>query len=131
MKISREAKRSARELFQLSVAGGQLDPARVREISGRLLESKPRGYFQILKEFTRLVRLELGKRHAVVESAFELIPFNQQALISAIGNKFGRDVTVEFQVEPSLIGGLRIKVGSDVWDGSLRTRLSEVAKELL
>ena len=72
MKISREARRTARGLLQLSLVHGHVDAVRVTEISDKLITDKPRSYIQILKEFTRLVRLELEKRSASVESAVEL-----------------------------------------------------------
>ena len=72
MKISREARRLARELFRLSLADGRLDANRVSAISERLIAEKPRSYLEVLKEFSRLVRLELERRHAIVESASPL-----------------------------------------------------------
>ena len=72
MKISREARRLARELFRLSLADGRLDASRVSAISERLIAEKPRSYLEVLKEFSRLVRLELERRHAIVESASPL-----------------------------------------------------------
>ena len=72
MKISREARRLARELFRLSLVHGRLDANRVSAISERLIVEKPRSYLEVLKEFSRLVRLELERRHAIVESATPL-----------------------------------------------------------
>jgi F-type H+-transporting ATPase subunit delta len=69
MKISKEARRFARELFQASLVNGRLDAKTVAELADRLIAEKPRSYVQILREFTRLVRLELERRHAVIESA--------------------------------------------------------------
>jgi len=128
MKISREARKAARELFNVSYVGGRLDGSRLSQISQRLVEQKPRGYFQILKELTRLVRLELDQRHAVVESASALPGAEQSALAQSLKTKFGSDISTDFQVNPSLLGGLRIKVGSDVWDGSISARLANFSK---
>lgn len=130
MKISREARRTARGLLQLSLANGHIDAARVTEISDRLVTDKPRSYIQILKEFTRLVRLELEKRRAVVESAIELDSAEKSKLESIIKSKFGADVSIEFTVTPALIGGVRIKLGSDVWDGSISARLTALQKAI-
>lgn len=128
MKISREARKAARELLNVSFVGHRLDGSRVSQISQRLVELKPRGYFQILKELTRLVRLELAKHHATVESPAPLSSSEQYNLEQSLKSKFGSDLTMEFQVNPSLLGGLRVKVGSDVWDGSIRARLANFSK---
>jgi F0F1-type ATP synthase, delta subunit (mitochondrial oligomycin sensitivity protein) len=128
MKISREARRAARELFRLTLVNGRVDAGRTKEISDRLVAERPRGYFEILKEFTRLVRLELSKRHAVIESAAELDAATVAEITGNLRKKFGDDITTEFHVNPSLIGGLRVKLGSDVWDGSIRSRLASLVK---
>jgi F-type H+-transporting ATPase subunit delta len=128
MKISREARRTARELFRLSLVNGRVDAGRVKEISDRLVAERPRGYFEILKEFTRLVRLELSKRHAVIESAAALEPATVKEITGNLHKKFGADITTEFVVNPALLGGLRVKLGSDVWDGSISSRLASLIK---
>ncbi len=130
MKISREARRTARGLLQLSLVNGHVDAARVSEISSTLVEKKPRSYVQILKELTRLVRLELEKRQAIVESAIDLDSAEKAKLESIIKQKFGADISTEFRVTPALIGGVRIKLGSDVWDGSISARLAALQKAI-
>jgi F-type H+-transporting ATPase subunit delta len=44
--------------------------------------------------------------------------------------KFSDDLTTEFVVDPTLLGGIRVRVGSDVWDGTLRNRLQRLEQEL-
>ncbi|HRJ71823.1 MAG TPA: F0F1 ATP synthase subunit delta [Terrimicrobiaceae bacterium] len=130
MKISREARRTARGLLQLSLVNGHVDAARTAEISSKVVSEKPRGYVQILKEFTRLVRLELDKRRAVVESALALDAAESSRLETSIKQKFGSDVSVEFRTTPDLLGGVRIQLGSDVWDGSISARLAALQKTI-
>ncbi len=130
MKISREARRLARELFRLSLADGRLDASRVSEISERLIAEKPRSYLEVLKEFSRLVRLELERRHAIVESASPLDERSAENIVNTLKEKFGDDITTEFRTSPDLLGGLRIKLGSDVWDGSISSRLASFSQQL-
>jgi len=130
MKLSREAKRTSRELLKLSFVNGRLDQARIQDVANRVIESKPRSYLSILKEYTRLVRLELAKRHAVIESPLALPADQAQSIEQNLKKQFGEDLTTEFQVNPSLLGGLRIKVGSDVWDGSIKARLTALTQQL-
>lgn len=130
MKISREARRLARDLFRLSLADGRLEASRVSAISERLIAEKPRSYLEILKEFSRLVRLELERRHAIVESASPLDERSATNIANILKQKFGNDITTEFRTSPDLLGGLRIKLGSDVWDGSISSRLATFSQQL-
>lgn len=130
MKISREARRTAREMFRLSLVNGHVDASRTELISAALVAERPRSYVAILKEFTRLVRLELSKRHAVIESAAVLDAASTQEITGNLQKKFGGDITTEFLINPALLGGLRIKLGSDVWDGSISSRLATLSKQI-
>jgi F-type H+-transporting ATPase subunit delta len=122
MKLSREARRQSKELFDLSIVDGRLDQNRLRTIATEIVEKKPRHYVQMLKFITRLTRLEVARHHAVVESATELSDEKRTEISSNLTAKFGK-ITTEFRHLPSLIGGLRVKLGSNVWDGSIQSRL--------
>ena len=122
MKLSREARRQSKELFDLSIVDGRLDENRLRTIATEIVEKKPRHYVQMLKFITRLTRLEVARHHAVVESATQLSDEKRTEISSNLATKFGK-ITTEFRHSPSLIGGLRVKLGSNVWDGSIQSRL--------
>jgi F-type H+-transporting ATPase subunit delta len=77
-----------------------------------------------------LLRLELDKRHAVIESATPLDDAARSRVLSELTSKFGSDLTSEFKLNPGLVGGLRIKLGSTIWDGSIRTRLETLRTAL-
>ncbi len=130
MKISKESRRIARELFVLSLTDGRIDPKKVADYSDRLIAEKPRGYVQILKEFARLIRLELQRRHAVVQSAAPLDASEASKIENELRSRFGSDLTIEFNTNPGLLGGLRVQVGSDVWDGSVFNRLQTLKQQL-
>lgn len=130
MKISKESRRIARELFVLSLTDGRIDPKKVADYSDRLIAEKPRGYVQILKEFARLIRLELQRRHAVVQSAAPLDAAEASKIENELRSRFGSDLTIEFNTNPGLLGGLRVQVGSDVWDGSVFNRLQTLKQQL-
>ncbi|HEX4085082.1 MAG TPA: F0F1 ATP synthase subunit delta [Chthoniobacteraceae bacterium] len=130
MKISKEVRKVSKELFQASFTNGQLDAGKVRNIATRVVAEKPRHYVDILKNYHRLIRLELDKRHAVIESATELSQETSAQVLRDLKSKYGESLTTDFRINPSLIGGLRIRVGSDVWDGSIRCRLDHLDQEL-
>ena len=123
MKSPREARKSARSLFRGCMSDGKLDALRVRAVTDMLASEKPRGYLAILQSFARLVRLELERRHVVIESAAPLTESEMTKLRADINRTHGDDLTFDTAVRPELIGGLRVRVGSDVWDGSVRARL--------
>ena len=75
----------------------------------------------------KLLRLELEKRHAVVESAIELDAGMANKVREDLMKSYGGDLSFEFRINPALLGGMRVRVGSDVWDGSIRTRLTQLA----
>ena len=125
MKLSREARRQARELFAITIVNGRLDTSRLNTVFGGVAEKKPRSFLQILKELTRLARLEVAGHHAVVESATPLEPEKVREFEAGLKARFG-ELTTEFRRNPALIGGLRVQIGSNVWDGSIQARLEAI-----
>jgi F-type H+-transporting ATPase subunit delta len=95
-----------------------------------LIEKKPRHYIQILEAYQRLIRLEIEKRTATVDTATELPSDAQQQIVENLKRKYGGDLTARFVVSPELLGGMRIRVGSDVWDSSVRNRLQRLQQQL-
>jgi F-type H+-transporting ATPase subunit delta len=130
MKITRRAKRDARRLFRLCMVNGVLEEPRVRYVVQRVVAAGRGDGPAILAHFKRLVRLELARHTAVVESATRL-PANLEASIeTGLRRRYGPGLTTAFAQSPALIGGLRIQVGSDVLDGSVRAELSALEKSL-
>lgn len=114
----------------MTLQNGRIDPQRASEITDTIVREKPRHYLQILKEYTRLVRLESDKSQATIDSAAELDPVEKHQIQSDLAAVFGNDTTFTFRVRPELIGGLRVKYGSDVWDGSIHARLASLRQTL-
>jgi len=124
MKISKQARREAKQLFRSCLANAVLDEGRVRLAVKRVLEVKPRGYMPILSHFERLLRLEVERRTARIESAIALTPDIQGKIREGLTKRHGQGLNFSFAQNPELIGGLRIKVGSDVYDSSIQSRLA-------
>ncbi len=124
MKISKDALRSARQLFRACFdVNGRMHTTRVKRVVQRVGAAKPRNYQAILTAFQRLIRLEVEKRTATVESVAQLSTETREQLRRDLQKKYGEDLTLDFFINPDLIGGLRVKVGSHVWDGSVRAKL--------
>ena len=130
MKISKTAAASARRLFGLCQTGARLDEAKLRNVVARLIEAKPRDYAAILSALHRLARLAYERRMVTVESAVELDAASQQRVLAGLTNQYGADLVVQYQITPALLGGLRIRVGNDVFDGSVKGRLDRFADSL-
>jgi F-type H+-transporting ATPase subunit delta len=126
MKISKQAQRDARQLFRDCQVNNLLDENRVRQTISLLSEKKPRGYVEILSRLHRLVKLDLERRAARVESATPLPADLQNDVTNNIKKIYGDGVNIVFGQNPALLGGLRIQVGSDLYDGSVKTRLNKL-----
>jgi len=124
MQIPKDAKLKARELFESSLAdSGRTDSAKALSIADLVVKAAPRHSVQILREFTRLIRLETAGHHAVIESAAILDQETRDSILKSLQERDGGTVTVEVKVDPALIGGARIRLGSEVWDASVLSRL--------
>jgi F-type H+-transporting ATPase subunit delta len=130
MKLDKDSRKLSKQLFQASFTNGRLDDSKVNTISDSVVGNKPRHYVGILKAYQRLVRLEVEKHHAIIESATALDPATSEQLLVNLRAKYGNDLSTEFHVSPELLGGLRIKIGSDVFDSSVRERLSRLESQL-
>lgn len=127
MKISKTAAATARRLFGMCQVGGGLDEDRLRTVFKRLGSSKPRDYHAILIALHRLTRLELDRRKVTVESAVELDEAFRQQLVAKLTRQYGPDLELHYKTNADLIGGLRIRVGDDVFDGSIDGRLKRLS----
>jgi F-type H+-transporting ATPase subunit delta len=101
MKTPKQARHEAKQLFRECLKDGILDEAAARAAVQRVIQLKPRGYLAVLEHFQRLVKLDLDRRTARVESVQPLAPDMQEQIKSRL-------------------------VGSDVYDGSVRARLDEL-----
>jgi len=130
MKINKETRQLAKELLRASFVDGKLNDARVSSLIKSLIEKKPRHYIQALEAYKRLLRLEMEKRTATIETATELSPEAGGQIVDNLKRRYGSDLAARFIVSPELLGGMRIRVGSDVWDSSVRNRLQRLQQQL-
>ena len=128
MKITKKEKREAKQLYRLCLVNGLLDENRVRQVVQRVIATGERDCPSILAYFLRLVKLDYAEHTATIESATPL-PADLQAIVqSELTQRYGPGLTTAFVESPELIGGMRIQVGCDVYDGSVRARLEALAK---
>jgi F-type H+-transporting ATPase subunit delta len=128
MITKRQAAREARRMFHICLVDGLLDEGRVRQVVEKVLQSRRRGYLLLIGQFQRLVRLAYLSRLAKVESATP-VPSDLQANIQdGLVRAYGPGIAIAFSLDPALIGGMRIQVGSDVYDGSVRRTLEQLQR---
>jgi F-type H+-transporting ATPase subunit delta len=130
MVTTKRSRRMARQLFQLCLVAGRLDADRVRQVARRLGTASDREALALLSEFHRLVRLDRTRHSAIVESASPLGDDVRQDVTAQLTERHGDDLEVTFAINPALIGGMRVKVGSHIYDGSVRGRLDALERQL-
>jgi F-type H+-transporting ATPase subunit delta len=81
----------------------------------------------IARAFRALAAAHRGETTAEVTSAHPLSPSQVDALKQQLRARVGRDVSVDLAVDPSLLGGLVVKIGSQMIDSSIKTRLNALA----
>jgi F-type H+-transporting ATPase subunit delta len=128
MKTIKQVKREARYLFQLCRVNGSLDEARVRHVVQRIVKSKRRGRLALATQFERLVKLDRLSRTAEVESVSTLSDDLKANIVGSLQRLYGPAIDTAFLENPNLIGGVRIRVGSDLYDGSIRAGLVALEK---
>jgi F-type H+-transporting ATPase subunit delta len=130
MKINKETRQLSKELLRASFIDGRLDNGRIASLVISLIKKKPRNYIKVLESYKRLLRLEVEKRTATIETATEVAPESSAQIVANLKRQYGSDLATRFVVNKELLGGMRIRVGSDVWDSSVRNRLHRLQQQL-
>jgi len=129
MRTNKQLRREAKQLLRMCRVNGLLDEARARKAVQKVLEAKRRGSFTLLSHFLRLVKLDRSQHTAEVESATSLPAALQASIVSSLERLYGTGISTSFALSPALIGGMRIRVGSDVYDGSVRAGLESLQRK--
>jgi F-type H+-transporting ATPase subunit delta len=128
MKTVRQLRRESRQLFRLCLVDGKVDEDIARRVVRAILQSRRRGYLVLLKHFQRLLRLEYARHTAEIESAVPLAADLRASVQNGLEHLYGQGITALFAQNPKLIGGMRIRIGSDVFDGSVQGELAELER---
>jgi F-type H+-transporting ATPase subunit delta len=104
----------------------------VAKLLGMLAE---RGRLELLPELLNVYRERLLAHkniiRASVTSAAPLAPEKVRALEASLGQLTGKTVQLDTAVDPAIIGGVITRVGSTVYDGSIRTQLAKMRQQLV
>jgi F-type H+-transporting ATPase subunit delta len=86
---------------------------------------------EIAVQFNALVKSRSGTSDATIESAFPIDGAQLPQVVAALEKRFGRKLNATVVVDPELIGGIRVVVGDEVLDTSVRSRLEKMKLALV
>ncbi len=130
MKIDRQSRQSAKRYFRACRnPDGSVDERGIREIVHLLVGQKPRNYLAVLAHLHRLIELALEESTVRVESAAPLAD-RGASVFSSLEQTYGPAARTSYEENPALLGGLRIRRGNNIWDGSLSGRLDRLQQAL-
>jgi F-type H+-transporting ATPase subunit delta len=125
--ISREQATGA---VAATAAAMRLDPITTNFL-GVIAQNRRLGQLPaIIRAFNLLAANHRGETTAEVTSAHPLDDGQVAALKNNLKSRLGRDVAVDLAVDPTILGGLVVKVGSQMIDGSIRTKLNSLAQAM-
>lgn len=125
---TKQAMRQARQLFRFCLVGGTLDEGRALQVAQAVIHLRRRGCLTLLGYFRRLVKLEIALHTARVESAQPIAEDLQASVQADLERTYGKGITTQFALNPAVIGGMRVQVGSDVYDRSVQSGIAELKK---
>ena len=128
MIVNKQAKHEAKQLFHLCQVNGLMNEERIRQVVQRIAESGHRNSLAVLAHFLRLVRIDQAQHTAKIQSAAPLPDELRTTTEASLRRMYGTGLNTIFSERPSLIGGMRIQVGSDVYDGSVQAGLAALEK---
>jgi len=128
MKNAKQIRQQAKQLFRLCLVNGLLNEGRVRQVVRQVIAADRREGAALLSRFVYLVKLDRDRHSAQVESAVPLPAELQVGIKSDLARRYGPGISASFEQNPELIGGMRIRVGSEVYDGTVRSALDALEK---
>jgi F-type H+-transporting ATPase subunit delta len=117
----------ARQLFKLSFDGAALSPDRVAGVLAYVEKTRPAHTPAVLKAYQRLIAAEVARGQAVVEHAGLAAGPALDAIAATLSRKYARPITWVAKRNDSLIAGLRIRVGDDLYESSVSNQLAALS----
>lgn len=130
MKRDQKITRLAKKLVELSKDNGVVTEAKVGEVLAGLKQVQHRHHLTVLKSFLNYLRREIALQTAVVSTPAALSDEALKAIEATYSKMYGRTVTAVTKQDTSLIAGVRVRVGDDVYDASVAGRLQRLAENV-
>ena len=127
MRADKKTRLLAKQLFKLSVVNGAVSAEQVTGVLGYVEKTSPRQAVTLLKLYHQYIATELAKSEAVVEHAGPVSDAALQAIGAAMTKKYSRPVTASAKANPKLLAGLRVRIGSDVYESTVAGQLANLS----
>ncbi len=127
MAADKQTKLLAKQLFKLSVVNGVVSPEQVAGVLGWIEKTSPRQPVALLKAYHHRIATELAKSRAEVEHAGPVSDATLKQIEAAMTKRYARPVTATAKANPKLLAGLRVRVGSDVYESSVAGQLAKLS----
>ena len=127
MAANKKTRLFAKQLFKLSLVNGQVSAEQVAGVLGYIEKNAPRHALALLKLYHRASATELAKSRAFVEHAGPVTEATLKLIEGAMTRKYQRPVTATAQPNPKLLAGLRVRVGSDVYESTVAGQLAALS----
>jgi F-type H+-transporting ATPase subunit delta len=126
-------KAEARQVFEViaGVVGRSLDPQVANLLHAVIENGRLAALPEIAAQFQALVNASGGVSDAIVYSAFPIDDVQLAELVVALEKRFARKLNAKVEIDPELIGGVRVVVGDEVLDTSVRARLEQMKVALI
>jgi F-type H+-transporting ATPase subunit b len=112
------------------LVGEALDEQRQRRLIDEFFSGIKAGRVVVLEE-QEIEQIEAGELKALVTSALPLTEDEQRVVASGLADELGQEPAIEFRIDPAILGGLVIKIGDKVVDGSVGGRLEALRESLV
>lgn len=126
MAAPKQIRQTARVLFSVSMEKGTISPERVAGVLAWFEKTNPPRGLAILREYHRLVQIEINRTRARVEHAGALPADSLAAIASFLSHRYGRSITATAIERPDLIAGIRVSIGDDVFESSIAGQLESL-----
>jgi len=130
MKRDQKITKLAKKLVELSKDNGVVTEAKVGEVLAGLKQVQHRHHLTVLKTFLGYLRREIALQTAVVATPAALSSDALKAIEAKFTKLYGRPVSAVTQQDTSLIAGVRVRLGDDVYDASVAGRLQRLAESV-
>ncbi len=130
MKVSKASREFATRVYRMCLENGELDESKLSKSIKFLGEKRPSDYLGVLTELKRLVRIDVDKRTAHVESAQKITAADQTRIEKSLTAKHGKNLVFNYSTNKDLIAGLKVRVGSSVYDGTVLSKINRLANSL-
>lgn len=127
MRADKKTKLLAKQLFKLSLVNGTVSPEQVAGVLGYIEKAQPRHPLVLLKLYHRAIVTEVAKSRAIVEHAGAISNAALKLIEGAMSRKYSRPVTATAQPSPKLLAGLRVRIGSDVYEANVSGQLAALS----